>query len=137
MIGRYTHLGLFKRPGKKEKELAFKALEKMKMVDFSDRQISELSGGQQQRGARRGRLVLADVRAAPSAEPAVGLSREPVDLEDAGDPADPAASVGSAGSVGVEECSAWCLDGFDGRDWLTPVTLVVCPAPRPGIFCAG
>ncbi|EHI56656.1 hypothetical protein HMPREF9333_00103 [Johnsonella ignava ATCC 51276] len=49
MMGRYTHLGLFKRPGKKEKELAFKALEKMKMVDFSDRQISELSGGQRQR----------------------------------------------------------------------------------------
>ena len=49
MMGRYTHLGLFKRPGKKERELALKALEKMKMTDFSDRQISELSGGQRQR----------------------------------------------------------------------------------------
>src|SRR3989344_4401938 len=49
MMGRYGHLGWFKRPGKKEKELALKSLKKVGMADFADRQISQLSGGQQQR----------------------------------------------------------------------------------------
>ncbi|KEO71733.1 metal ABC transporter ATP-binding protein [Anditalea andensis] len=49
MMGTYHKLGLFKRPGKKEKELAIKCLEKVNMSNFQDRQISELSGGQQQR----------------------------------------------------------------------------------------
>ena len=48
-MGRYGHLGWFKRPGKKDKEIAFNALEKVGMADFADRQISRLSGGQQQR----------------------------------------------------------------------------------------
>ncbi|WP_200978860.1 metal ABC transporter ATP-binding protein [Echinicola sp. 20G] len=49
MMGTYHHLGLFKRPGKKEKELAMDCLEKVNMKAFAKRQISELSGGQQQR----------------------------------------------------------------------------------------
>ncbi|RAP30276.1 manganese ABC transporter ATP-binding protein [Candidatus Marinamargulisbacteria bacterium SCGC AG-414-C22] len=49
LMGRYGHLGWFKRPGKKDKQLAYQALEKVGMVDFSDRQINQLSGGQQQR----------------------------------------------------------------------------------------
>ncbi|AWW28699.1 manganese ABC transporter ATP-binding protein [Echinicola strongylocentroti] len=49
MMGTYHHLGLFKRPGKKEKELALACLEKVNMKAFAKRQISELSGGQQQR----------------------------------------------------------------------------------------
>lgn len=49
LMGRYAHIGLMRRPGKLDKELALDALEKMKMVDYSDRQISELSGGQKQR----------------------------------------------------------------------------------------
>ena len=49
LMGRYAHIGLMRRPGKLDKELAFDALEKMKMADYSDRQISELSGGQKQR----------------------------------------------------------------------------------------
>jgi manganese/zinc/iron transport system ATP- binding protein len=49
MMGRYGHLGWFKRPGKTDKELAMEALEKVGMSDFADRQISRLSGGQQQR----------------------------------------------------------------------------------------
>ncbi|EJP31574.1 ABC transporter, ATP-binding protein [Selenomonas sp. FOBRC9] len=49
LMGRYAHIGLIRRPGKLDKELAFDALEKMKMADYSDRQISELSGGQKQR----------------------------------------------------------------------------------------
>ena len=49
LMGRYAHLGLVRRPGKEDRILAMNALEKMKMADFADRQISELSGGQKQR----------------------------------------------------------------------------------------
>jgi len=49
MMGTYHKLGLFTRPGKKEKALAMSCLEKVNMANFHDRQISELSGGQQQR----------------------------------------------------------------------------------------
>lgn len=49
LMGRYGHIGWFKRPTNKDKELATEALEKVGMLDFIDRQIAELSGGQQQR----------------------------------------------------------------------------------------
>ena len=49
MMGRYGHLGWFRRPGRKDRELALDALEKVGMAAFSTRQISQLSGGQQQR----------------------------------------------------------------------------------------
>ena len=49
MMGRYGELGLLRRPGRRERELAFDALNKVDMTDFSNRQISQLSGGQQQR----------------------------------------------------------------------------------------
>lgn len=48
-MGRYGHLGWFRRPGNKEKQIAMTCLEKVGMADFADRQISQLSGGQQQR----------------------------------------------------------------------------------------
>lgn len=49
MMGTYGKLGLFRRPGKKQKELAMRSLEQVGMSGFVGRQISELSGGQQQR----------------------------------------------------------------------------------------
>jgi manganese/zinc/iron transport system ATP- binding protein len=49
MMGRYASLGWIRRPGKRERQLAMEALEKVAMEKFSDRQISQLSGGQQQR----------------------------------------------------------------------------------------
>lgn len=49
MMGTYGKLGLFRRPGKREKDLAIKCLEQVGMSGFVGRQISELSGGQQQR----------------------------------------------------------------------------------------
>lgn len=49
MMGRYGHLGWFKRPGAKERKMAMECLEKVGMASFADRQISQLSGGQQQR----------------------------------------------------------------------------------------
>ncbi|MFW5833797.1 MAG: metal ABC transporter ATP-binding protein [Pseudomonadota bacterium] len=48
-MGRYGHLGWFRRPGRADRELAMTALERVGMADFAERQISQLSGGQQQR----------------------------------------------------------------------------------------
>lgn len=49
MMGRYGSLGWMRRPGKKEKEMAMHALDKVGMRQYAERQISQLSGGQQQR----------------------------------------------------------------------------------------
>lgn len=49
MMGTYGKLGLFRRPGKKERDIAMRSLEQVGMSSFVKRQISELSGGQQQR----------------------------------------------------------------------------------------
>ena len=49
MMGRYGALGWVRRPGHRERALAGEALEKVGMLEFADRQISQLSGGQQQR----------------------------------------------------------------------------------------
>ncbi|HDZ15418.1 hypothetical protein LCGC14_0673250 [marine sediment metagenome] len=49
MMGTYGSLGWIKRPGQKEKKRALEALEKVGMLEFKSRQISQLSGGQQQR----------------------------------------------------------------------------------------
>jgi len=48
-MGIYGELGWVKRPGKRERDLAIQAIEKVDMLPFADRQISQLSGGQQQR----------------------------------------------------------------------------------------
>lgn len=49
MMGRYGQLGWFKRPTKKDKELALEAIDRVGMMPFIHRQINQLSGGQQQR----------------------------------------------------------------------------------------
>ena len=49
LMGRYGHIGLLKRPGKKDREIAHYALQRVGMLPFANRQIGELSGGQQQR----------------------------------------------------------------------------------------
>ena len=49
MMGRYGKLGLVKWPGKPDRQAARDALEKVKMLPYAKRQISNLSGGQQQR----------------------------------------------------------------------------------------
>jgi len=48
-MGRYGALGLFRKPGKLDRQIALDALAKVGMSDFARRQISQLSGGQQQR----------------------------------------------------------------------------------------
>ena len=49
MMGRYGHIGWFKRGKKNEKLLALTSLEKFGMEHYFDRQIGELSDGQKQR----------------------------------------------------------------------------------------
>jgi len=65
-MGRYPHLGLGRRPRKRDHELVAEALDRVGMTDFAQRQIGELSGGQQQRVflaralAQQARLLLLD-----------------------------------------------------------------------------
>ncbi|MGV3530836.1 MAG: metal ABC transporter ATP-binding protein, partial [Chthoniobacteraceae bacterium] len=49
LMGRYGRLGLCRRPGKEDREIARACLEKVHMLPYADRQIANLSGGQQQR----------------------------------------------------------------------------------------
>lgn len=49
MTGTYGKLGLFKNPGKLEKQASHDALEQVSLNEFSKRQIGNLSGGQLQR----------------------------------------------------------------------------------------
>jgi manganese/zinc/iron transport system ATP- binding protein len=49
LMGRYGHLGLLRRPSKRDREIARECLAKVKMLPYANRQISNLSGGQQQR----------------------------------------------------------------------------------------
>ncbi|MFW5843614.1 MAG: metal ABC transporter ATP-binding protein [Spirochaetota bacterium] len=48
-MGRYVHLGWFRRPGPEDRRKVGEALEAMQIASLADRQIGELSGGQQQR----------------------------------------------------------------------------------------
>jgi manganese/zinc/iron transport system ATP- binding protein len=49
LMGRYGRLGWFRWAGRRDREIAAAALERMGMTDLADRQIGQLSGGQQQR----------------------------------------------------------------------------------------
>ncbi len=66
MMGRTGRVGLFRRPGPRDRALVEEALELVRMAPLARRQISELSGGQQQRVflaralAQEARLLLMD-----------------------------------------------------------------------------
>ena len=49
MMGRYRKNNLMRRLSKADRDIAAEALEKVNMLEYSNRQISQLSGGQQQR----------------------------------------------------------------------------------------
>jgi len=72
MMGRYGALGWLRRPGRAEQEAASAALDKVGMLDFADRQISQLSGGQQQR-VFLARALVQDARVYLMDEPFQGV----------------------------------------------------------------
>lgn len=49
MMGRYGHMGFFRRPNAEDKRAVDAALERVQMSDYRKRQIGELSGGQKKR----------------------------------------------------------------------------------------
>jgi manganese/zinc/iron transport system ATP- binding protein len=49
LMGRYGRLGLFRRPGRADRERARACLDQVGMLPYANRQIANLSGGQQQR----------------------------------------------------------------------------------------
>ena len=49
LMGTYGRLGWFRRPGKSEYRTAAECLDRVGLVEYANRQISQLSGGQQQR----------------------------------------------------------------------------------------
>ncbi|GGG67118.1 hypothetical protein GCM10011415_12520 [Salipiger pallidus] len=49
MMGRYGHMGLFRRPRAADREAVASALARVNMTEFRHRQIGELSGGQKKR----------------------------------------------------------------------------------------
>ncbi len=66
MMGRYGHMGLLRRPSKKDHTAVTDALARVGMTDFRTRQIGELSGGQRKRVflaralAQNGQVILLD-----------------------------------------------------------------------------
>ncbi|MBT5739448.1 MAG: metal ABC transporter ATP-binding protein [Planctomycetes bacterium] len=66
LMGTYSKLGWFRRPGKAQRDWAMECLEQVGMADLKKRQVGELSGGQQQRVfiarslAQDARLILMD-----------------------------------------------------------------------------
>ena len=78
-MGRYPHLGWWRRFGKNDREIVDQAIETMRLTDLANRQISALSGGQQQRAfvaralAQEAHVFLLD-------EPFTGLDRPSQDL---------------------------------------------------------
>ena len=71
-MGRYGALGWLRRVGRRERDLAMGALEKVGMEDFAHRQISQLSGGQQQR-VFLARALVQDARVYLMDEPFQGV----------------------------------------------------------------
>ena len=72
MMGRYGALGWFRRPGRRERDAALAALDKVGMTAFAERQISQLSGGQQQR-VFLARALVQDARVFLMDEPFQGV----------------------------------------------------------------
>ena len=49
LMGRYGRLGLIRRPGRTDREIAMAALERVNLAHLAQRRIGELSGGEQRR----------------------------------------------------------------------------------------
>ncbi len=72
LMGRYRHLGWFKRPKSSDHDAAMAALDQVGMTEYADRPISQLSGGQQQR-VFLARALAQDAQIYMMDEPFVGV----------------------------------------------------------------
>ncbi|MDR4933688.1 metal ABC transporter ATP-binding protein [Companilactobacillus paralimentarius] len=72
VTGTYGQLGLFKSPGKKEKQISYDALKKVSLEEFAKRQIGNLSGGQLQR-VFIARAIVQEAEVIVLDEPFVGI----------------------------------------------------------------
>ncbi len=75
MMGRYPHLGRFQMESKRDYEIAYKALEELKCLEFIDKDIDEVSAGEKQR------VIIAKALAQ---EPSVLVLDEPTSSLDIG-----------------------------------------------------
>ena len=66
MMGRYGHMGFFRRPKQADHDAVTEALNRVNMIEYRHRQIGELSGGQRKRVflaralAQEGQVILLD-----------------------------------------------------------------------------
>lgn len=66
LMGRYGRMNFLRIPSEEDKRIASESLERVKMLEFKDRQIGELSGGQKKRVflaralAQQGKIILLD-----------------------------------------------------------------------------
>jgi manganese/zinc/iron transport system ATP- binding protein len=72
LMGTYGRIGLFRRPGRKDREFCDRCLEQLGMAAYGDRQIANLSGGQRQR-VFLARALAQDSRIYLMDEPFVGV----------------------------------------------------------------
>ncbi|MDR0922102.1 MAG: metal ABC transporter ATP-binding protein [Lactobacillales bacterium] len=72
LTGTYPKLGLFRIPGKAEKEKVEDALTQLGLIEYKDRQIGELSGGQLQK-AFVARAMVQEAKVVILDEPFVGI----------------------------------------------------------------
>ena len=71
-MGLYGHLGWFRRPSRRHRELSLECLDKLGIRDLASRQIRQLSGGQQQR-VFLARALAQDARLYLMDEPLAGV----------------------------------------------------------------
>lgn len=72
LMGCYSRIGLFSRVSKRDEMRCLECLEKVGMLEYQDRQISQLSGGQQQR-AFLARALMQDAELYFLDEPLAGV----------------------------------------------------------------
>jgi iron complex transport system ATP-binding protein len=85
LIGRTPHLGAFGREGRRDREAAGRALERLDLLEWRERPLGTLSGGEKQRVvvaralAQEARIVLLDE---PTAALDIGHQQQALDLLD-------------------------------------------------------